>query len=87
MAFTTRPILAMARPTNVFVRSLSLLVPPDAPDTPERTTAEVVRELTETVIGGPEGYNPQKYKEQRRKLVDRVPSSQDELPRKRSPAN
>jgi len=62
-------------------RFISLLIPEGTPEVPERTTAEVVRNLTETVIGGPEGYNPEKYKAERAKLMDRVPSSQDELPR------
>ncbi len=64
-------------------RSVSVLRPPGTPETPERTVAEVVRNLTETVIGGPTSYDPEKFKLQRESMMDLVPKSQDELPPRR----
>jgi len=58
-----------------------LLVPPSLPE--EKTMQEVVHELTQQVIGGPNIYDPKKYVAMRGKLVDSLPSSQDELPARR----
>ena len=53
-------------------------MPPSLPE--EKTMQEVVHELTQQVIGGPNIYDPKKYVAMRGKLVDSLPSSQDELP-------
>lgn len=60
-------------------RFISLIKPPGTPDVPDRTVGEVVRDLTETVIGGPASYDPELYKRQRERLIDLVPKSQEEL--------
>ena len=53
-------------------------MPPSLPE--EKTMQEVVHELTQQVIGGPNSYDPKKYVAMRGKLVDSLPASQDELP-------
>ena len=77
---TTRVILSSyGRAPGRLARFISLIKPPGTPDTPDRTVGEVVRDLTETVIGGPASYDPELYKRQRERLIDLVPKSQEEL--------
>lgn len=61
-------------------RCLSVIKPPNLPQVPEVTADEVVQTLTESIIGGPNTYDPVKYESQRRALMDLLPSSQEELP-------
>ena len=77
---TSRVILSsLGRGPSQLARFISLIKPPGTPDTPDRTVVEVVRDLTESVIGGPTSYDPELYKRQREKLIDLVPKSQEEL--------
>ena len=77
---TSRVILSsLGRGPCQLARFISLIKPPGTPDTPDRTVVEVVRDLTESVIGGPTSYDPESYKRQREKLIDLVPKSQEEL--------
>ena len=89
MAFLTganRARTVLRAPSSFFCRPLSTrLVLPEAgvPEVPAKTSEEVVRNLTESVIGGPASYDPQVYMRQRERLLSKVPSSQAELPARR----
>ncbi len=78
-----RRLLLVPLSRGTCARSLSVVVPPGVPSVPDKTSAEVVRNLTESVIGGPSTYDPKVYQRQREKLISMVPSSQTELPPRR----
>ena len=64
-------------------RCLHLLIPPGVDSTPSKTSEEVIKSLTEDVIGGTSSYDPQGFRAQREKLMALVPASQEELPERR----
>ena len=65
-------------------RHLSCLVPAGTPEEPTRTSAQVVEDLTEAIVGGGHiDYDPKAFEAQRRRLMSQLPSSQDELPARR----
>lgn len=59
----------------------SLLTPSSPP--PAQTAQEMVKALTQTVIGGPRHYDPGVYTRQREELMAILPDSQEELPPRR----
>ncbi len=83
ISLTSRLRAGFSHLNVVHRRHLSLLIPPDTPDTPTKTSEEVVRNLTDAVIGGPTTYDPQTFMRQREKLLSMVPTSQEELPHRR----
>ena len=61
--------------------SRGLLTPSTPP--PYRTSAEVVRALSQDIIGGPSNYDPDLYNKKREELLKILPKSQAELPPRR----
>jgi len=77
----------LSQPQNVKRKNLKsfqvrgLLTPPSP--VPYRTSAEVVRALSQDIIGGPSNYDPDLYNKMREELLKILPKSQDELPPRR----
>jgi len=59
----------------------NLLTPSSLP--PAQTAQEMIKSLTQTVIGGPRHYDPGVYTKQREELMAILPESQEELPPRR----
>ena len=68
---------------STFRRSLHVVIPPGVEAMPSRTSEQVIRSLTEDVIGGTSSYDPKGFKAQREKLMPYVPASQEELPERK----
>jgi len=62
-------------------RSRGLLTPTS--EIPYKTSTEVIRALTQNVIGGPSTYDPDLYNKQREKLLKILPTEQSQLPPRR----
>ena len=82
-----RFLSVLSQPQNVKRKNLKpvqergLLTPPSP--VPYRTSAEVVRALSQDIIGGPSNYDPDLYNKMREELLKILPKSQDELPPRR----
>ena len=72
------PILS---PVHHHLQSRGILTPSTPP--PARTSAEVVRALSQDIIGGPSNYDPDLYDKKREELLKILPRSQSELPPRR----
>ena len=68
------------RPSLPRTFSRSLIINPGEYKGDIKTVFEVIEELSMSVIGGPTTYDPKEYNQRRQKLLEYVPSSQDELP-------
>ena len=61
--------------------SRGLLTPSNTPQ--YKTSAEVVRALSQDIIGGPSNYDPDLYNKKREQLLKILPKTQSELPPRR----
>jgi len=68
-------------PSVLRSQSRCLLTP--ATEIPYKTSTEVVRALTQNVIGGPSNYDPDLYNKKREELLKILPTEQAQLPPRR----
>ena len=76
----TQPLLSHSF-NHLQPQARGLLTPSTPP--PYRTSAEVVRALSQDIIGGPSNYDPDLYNKKREELLKILPKSQAELPARR----